>query len=783
MANGVGSGGDLSSLSMRDLFRMEAESQTAILAQGLLDLEKNTRSDESLESLMRASHSVKGAARIVGIDAVVAIAHELEDCFVAAQRREIQLTSEHIDLFLQAVDTIVKIAHLDDEHTRQWLRENKSLVDEMQQQLRDVLSGKSPQLDKQESAVTKAEAGKTKSASRKVKKSKASSANNAKATSEPEKPEFATASEISKAAAEERVIRINAERLTRIMGLSSEILVESGWLRPFTDSMVLLKRRHSEMSNLLDSVKESIEHAAVSETTRIQLVDAMKKLTDCRSMLSERLVDLDDYDRRNSNLSSKIYNEVVATRMRPFSDGIQALPRMARDVSRKLKKKVKLVFEGKNTPVDRDILENMKSPLMHLVRNSIDHGIETAKVRKANGKADEGVIKITASHVGGMLTIVVRDDGRGVELEKLRKKIISKKLATKEIAANLSETELLEFLFLPNFSTKSRVTEISGRGVGLDVVRNLVQEMHGSVSVVNNENHGLRFTLQLPLTLSVVTTLLVEIASEYYAFPLSRVDRLLSVTIDQVKTVEGRQYINVDDELVGLVPAYHVLELDSVSPQLDEYHVVIVSDRLSCYGIVVDRFVGQRELSVQALDSRLGKIQDISAAALAEDGHPVLIIDVDDLVRSIDSMTNTSPLGTLQPFSDVISAKVRKRILVIDDSLTVREIERKLLESYGYRVDVAVDGMDGWNAVRRTKYDLVITDVDMPRMDGIELVNSMKDDHQLRKLPIMIVSYKDRHEDRQRGLEAGADYYLTKGSFHDETLVEAVVDLIGEASE
>ena len=768
MASGIGPGGDLAGLSMRDLFRMEAESQTAILAQGLIDLEKNTRSDESLESLMRASHSVKGAARIVGIDAVVTIAHELEDCFVAAQRREIKLTSSHIDMLLQAVDTIVKIAHLDDEQTRQWINENQNLVDEIKSQLRSILTGE-----------VLAQTKKSKKAKKPVKAKKLVVG---EAKSLPSEVVISHVA-LNAATTDERVIRINADRLTRIMGLSSEIMVESGWLRPFTDSMVLLKRRHSEMSNLLDSVKESIEQTSVSETTRIQLVDAMKKLTDCRSMLSERLVDLDDYDRRNSNLSSKIYNEVVATRMRPFSDGVQGLPRTVRDVARKLKKKVKLEIAGKNTPVDRDILENMKAPLMHLVRNAIDHGIETAKIRKAQGKSEEGFIKITASHVGGMLTIIVEDDGRGVDLEKLKKKIISRKLASEEIVTSLSETELLEFLFLPNFSTKTRVTEISGRGVGLDVVRNLVQEMHGSVSVVNNVNNGLRFTLQLPLTLSVVTTLLVEISGEHYAFPLSRVDRLMSVAPEHINTVEGRQYIKVDDELVGLIPAYHVLELDAVAQQLDEYHVVMVSDRLSRYGIVVDRFIGQRELSVQTLDPRLGKVQDISAAALSEDGQPVLIIDVDDLVRSIDSITNDGPVGSMKPFANVMSHKIRKRVLVVDDSLTVREIERKLLESYGYRVDVAVDGMDGWNAVRRTKYQLVITDVDMPRMDGIELVNSMKEDHHLRKLPIMIVSYKDRHEDRQRGLEAGADYYLTKGSFHDETLIEAVVDLIGEASE
>lgn len=772
VGNGSGSISDLSSLSMHDLFRMEAESQTAILAQGLLDLEKDTDSDEKLETLMRASHSVKGAARIVGIDAVVAIAHELEDCFVAAQRRKIHLTSSHIDLFLKAVDTIVKIAHHDESETKQWLSKNQDDISKLKQQLSSVLSGDfSVVADDEVSAAAKdvEESIPSKKSKPRTKKAEIGedSSSKTKVTDGPD----------------ERIIRINADRLTRIMGLSSEILVESGRLRPLTDSMVLLKRRHVELSNLLESIKESVDQTPVSERTRTQLLDAQRKLTDCRALLSERLVELDDYDRRNSNLSSKIYNEVIASRMRPFSDGTQGLQRMARDISRKLKKKVQLVIEGKDTPVDRDILEKVKAPLTHLVRNAIDHGIETPRIRKSNKKSEEGTIQLSATHVGGMLTIVVEDDGQGVELETLRKKIVSRKLAAKEIVGNLSEPELLEFLFLPDFSTKAKVTEISGRGVGLDVVRNLVQEMNGKVTVVNDEGKGLRFSLQLPLTLSVISTLMVEIAGEPYAFPLSRVDRLLSVSPEQVKMVEGRQYITDDDELVGLIPASHVLELQAPAMQYEEFHVVVVSDRLSRYGIVVDRFVGQRELSVQSLDPRLGKVQDISAASLTEDGIPVLVIDVDDLVRSIDAMASGGPIGTLKPYTDVLSHKVRKRILVIDDSLTVREIERQLLESFGYRVDIAVDGMDGWNAVRRTRYQLVVTDVDMPRMDGIELVNSMKQDNQLRSLPIMIVSYKDRPEDRQRGLEAGADYYLTKGSFHDETLIEAVVDLIGEASE
>ncbi|MGD8572021.1 MAG: hybrid sensor histidine kinase/response regulator [Gammaproteobacteria bacterium] len=772
MSNGSGSGTDYSSLSMHDLFRMEAENQTAILAQGLLDLEKDAMSSDKLETLMRASHSVKGAARIVGIDAVVGLAHELEDCFVAAQRRELQLTSDHIDLFLQVVDTIVQIAHLDEAQTQQWLDANQQQIDHLKNRLNAILSvavantvEPTPDAIQNHESLPPAPAPGFAPGSVEFQSSAEQGANG------------------QSRAAGERVIRISADRLTRIMGLSSEILVESGWLRPFTDSMVLLKKRHAEMSNVLEALKESVSSNAVSERVRTQLLDLQRKLTDCRTLLSERLVELDDYDRRNSNLSSNMYNEVVASRMRPLADGIPGMRRMVRDMARDLNKKVNLQIEGEDTLVDRDILEKAKAPLTHLLRNAIDHGIETPRIRKNKNKHEEGLIRLSASHIGGMLTIIVEDDGQGIDLNKLKKKVISRGLTTREIAANLSETELLEFLFLPDFSTKTKVTEFSGRGVGLDVVRSLVQEMRGKVNVFNNSGYGLKFVLQLPLTLSVITTLLVDIAGEPYAFPLSRVDHLLTVPPDQVKTVEGRQYISMDGDLVGLVPASHVLELEPASIRYDEFHVVVIGDQFNRYGVVVDRFIGQRELSVQSLDSRLGKVQDISAASLTEDGIPVLVIDVDDLVRSIDAVASGGPISALKPYTDVLSQKLRKRILVVDDSLTVREIERKLLESHGYRVDVAVDGMDGWNAVRRVKYDLVVTDVDMPRLDGIELVRYIKSDSHLSSLPIMIVSYKDRQEDRQRGLDAGADYYLAKGSFHDETLVEAVEDLVGDASE
>ena len=339
--------------------------------------------------------------------------------------------------------------------------------------------------------------------------------------------------------------------------------------------------------------------------------------------------------------------------------------------------------------------------------------------------------------------------------------------------------ELLEFLFLPGFSTKDEVTEISGRGVGLDVVQSMVKTVGGGVRVATQLGRQTVFTLQLPITMSVIRALLVEIAGEPYAFPLMRIDQILFCRHADIRTVEGRQYFQRDGDSIGLVMASHILDLGESTPP-DPMPVVVLSDRGQRFGMIVDAFLGERDLEVRPLDPRLGRVPDINSGSILENGDPVLIVDVEDLVRSIDNVLMGRRLSRIEFERLAERALQRKRILVVDDSITVRELERQLLQSRGFAVDVAVDGMDGWNAFRGGRYDLVVSDVDMPRMDGIELVSLIKADPARTDVPVVIVSYKDREEDRLRGLEAGANRYLTKSSFHDETFLHTIIDLIGE---
>jgi two-component system, chemotaxis family, sensor histidine kinase and response regulator WspE len=758
---------DLGELSMLDLFRMEADAQVEVLTSGLLALERDATAADQLELCMRAAHSLKGAARIVGLDAGVQLAHAMEDGFVAAQQGRVTLGQQQIDRLLGATDLLMKIAHASEQELAHWTVDAPELtacIAELHQLAVAVSTGQPPPRVEVPPAPAQ------------------------EPIPAPSPAPPATAPAVSQPAAataplrdnSDRILRVTAENLNRLLGLAGESLVESRWVKPFAESLLRLKRSQQELSTTLDGLRRTLSATSPDDPAQIALASAIRTAQKCQHALADRLAEIEVFDRRSLNLAHRLYDSALACRMRPFGDGLHSFPRMVRDVANGLGKHVRLELTGEMTQVDRDVLVMLDAPLGHLLRNAVDHGIESPEERRAAGKPAEGVIRVHARHSKGALLVSIADDGGGIDVEKIRQAVVERRLLSRDAADKLTEAEIFEFLFLPGFTMKTTVTEVSGRGVGLDVVRDMVRQVHGIVRVSSAAGKGTEFLLQLPVTLSVVRGLLVEIDGEPYAFPLASIVRTLRLPSTKIAQLEGRQHFELDGRRIGLVNAHQVLGLGEPAPAGDEVTVIVLGDLVQMYGLVVDRFLGERELVIHHLDPQLGKIKDIAAGSLMENGSPVLIIDPDDLIRSTDRLVSD---GRLSKVTRITAAdqKKRKRILVVDDSLTVRELERKLLGKRGYDVEVAVDGMDGWNAARVGDFDLVVTDVDMPRMDGIELVKLINSDARLKTRPVMVVSYKDREEDRRRGLEAGAAYYLTKGSFQDQTFVQAVIDLIGEA--
>jgi len=765
---------DLSGFSMLELFRLEAESQTAVLSAGVLAIEELERSPSTVESLMRAAHSLKGAARIVGLDPAVGVAHALEDVFVATGKGQFRVRPEHADLLLAAIDFLAAIARADDA-----LRPESpwpAQADDLVARIAAILAGSPPPAPA--AAATPDEpqtAGPPPPAS--------TPASPPTPADEPSFPAAPAEPAASRPAAEQadRIVRVSADSLTRLVGLAGEALVETRQLRPFVDALLQLRSADVELCDRLAAFEERLKTADVPLPAAVaaMLTGIRDRADGSLARLSDHVEDFEGFARRNEDLSNRLHHEVIVSRMRPLADGIRGFPRLVRDLARTLGKQIRWEVRGEQTGVDRDILDKLEAPLSHLVRNAVDHGLELSADREAAGKPATGTVRLEARHRAGMLQITLTDDGRGIDVGQLRDRAVSRGLVEQAVADRLSELELLEFLFLPGFSTKDRVTEISGRGVGLDVVQSMVKAVGGSVRVATQPGRSTVFTLQLPITMSVIRALLVEVAGEPYAFPLTRIDQILFCSHSEIRTVEGRQYFDRDGASIGLVMASQILDAAAADPA-DPMPVVVISDRGQQFGMIVDAFLGERDLEVRPLDPRLGKVPDINSASLLENGSPVLIVDVEDLVRSIDNVLAGRRLSRVEFEKLAEQARQRKRILVVDDSITVRELERQLLQARGYTVDVAVDGMDGWNAIRSGSYDLVVTDVDMPRMDGIGLVALLKADPARKEIPVVIVSYKDREEDRLRGLDAGANRYLTKSSFHDATFIDTIIDLIGE---
>lgn len=806
----------LGGFSMFDLYKAEAEQHGRALSDGLVALESAT--DPALvEPLMRAAHSIKGAARIVGFEQVVTLAHAMEDCLVRLQRAQEPIVPARVDQLLKGTDLLVQSAQVAEADVPAWNAAHAGAIAELATQLQqpaapiagaprsaaDIL-GAAPRGPASSAApapasapapaptsasapapafappATDAPAPPSAStptappidpASAKAKAITAASTSGTNSSASAKMSSTATSSSTKPAAGESSVM-VRSRNLDRLMRLSGEGMVEARRLDAMQARLRAIRTRERALEDLFDRRRQrqdvsdlDLEQAHAAIRGEVALLEA----------------DLQAHLRRTEELSTTLHHEAIDCRMRPFGDACLTIPRTVRDLARSLDKDAAARLEGQSVSVDRDILRKLEAPLTHLVRNALDHGIESRAERTASGKRAQATVRVTAVHQAGMLVVEVADDGRGIDLARLRTKIVERNLSTTELVARMSDRELTDFLFLPGFSTAKAVTDLSGRGVGLDVVQTTVHEVGGSVEVQTELGRGTTFRMRLPVTLSVLRAAIVSIAGEPYAMPLARMERIDRLDHHTLEHVEGRLAARVNGEIIGLVRGDELLGVpgDAESGALA---VVSLRTRQRTLGVIVDGFLGEEDVVVQPLDERLGTVPHVSSASVRQSGELVLILDADAMAIDAARRLDEGTLRGAAAGSEDARRRVH-RVLVVEDSLTVREVERQMLTRAGYQVDVAVDGLDGWNALQRERYDLVLSDVDMPRMNGLELVRRIRADRRLSHLPIVMVSYKDREEDRLAGLEAGATAYLTKGAFHDRTLLDTVADLIAASAD
>jgi len=769
--------------SLLPLFQMEAESQCVTLSEGVMALEAEPKNQDVLDRLMRAAHALKGAAAVVGLDAAVQLAHAMEDCFTAAMKDAIVCEAHTIDMLLQATDTLSSISTLDMAGFAVWQAERQKDALALAEKLHDISVGKVSEeteipidnaldIGSQTGSVTSPETTPKNPRQKLARPAEDTSASQNKSAVEAELAQVAQPEK----SMQESSVRLSSQRLDTLVGLSGEVQLMVQDIAPVQENFIDLQRDMAAISLQLQGLRNQCQQLPQLKRSVLALEQRFKQ---CRQHFGENLDVLYAVERKTSSISQRLSFEVLDSRMQKFGDASASLRRLVWDTARGLGKSVRLDIVGEDCDVDRDIMEKIQAPIQHILRNAVDHGVEMPEQRRQTGKHEEAVIRMQACHLGGMLHIRIEDDGQGIDLNQLRQSILDKGLSKPEMVEKMRTQELLDFLLLPQFSMKKEVSHISGRGVGLDLVANTIRSLRGQLKIRTKFGKGSDFDIHLPLSLSIVRCLLVAIHGETYGIHLTRISSVEALHSEDIHYAESRPYMHWRQIHVGLISASQVLGWPQ-KPMQDVSQVIVFAWKNKYYGLMVDAIVGESAIIEKKLDARLGKIKNISTGAVDTHGQPLLVLDMDDVLLSIQTLIETGQLEGLRP-AELSKHEMKKSILIVEDSITVREAERRMLENRGYQVRTAVDGMDGWNALRAESVDLVISDIDMPRMNGLELLRLIRSEYAVPDIPVMIVSYKDRQEDRLAGMQAGANYYLTKSSFHDNTMLQGVLDLIGEA--
>jgi chemotaxis protein histidine kinase CheA len=550
-----------------------------------------------------------------------------------------------------------------------------------------------------------------------------------------------------------------------------------------TSATVAQAKRLSKLSKEVQKGLSSLSEAIKKEGSP-QGGEVAKGLSQCDAQvqkLREHALKFYDQVSKEAFHLDPVIDELQAKmkeiKMLPLSTIFDGFSRMVRDIASQQGKEVNLVISGEETELDKRVMEGIKNSLIHILRNCIDHGIEEPDVRVALGKERHGTIRVSAFHEADNVVITVEDDGRGMDVDQIKETALRKRLFSRLDLERMAEKEILNIVFLNGYSTSPVVTDVSGRGMGLDIVRRDITQLKGRVILAAQKERGTKFTLVLPLTIAVIQVLLVEAEKMLFALPMLSITESVKVKMDEVSTIEGRMAITLRDQTVPLVRLKEVLGLPlSTNEEVkgkDQMPVVIATSFDRRVGFIVDRIVGEQEVFIKNLGKHLGKVKNVSGAIILASGEVVVVLDVTDLIAH-----SALRLPAVARHAPAEKYKER-RILVVEDAFSTRELEKSILENHGYLVDTAVDGLDALERVAGNAYDLVVSDIEMPRMDGFELCRALKTQKGAKDIPFVMVTGLQKEEDKRRGMELGADAYLVKSGFEQSNLLDTIERLVG----
>ncbi len=760
----------------------EAKDHVIGLSQGILELEKNPSQADTLKQIFRIAHTLKGSSKMFGLTEMSELAHLLEDALEAFSEKRVAPSKSLFNLFLQSVDLLTDLSDTAAKG-EPFQGDLKSLFKSLENVAKGQLDDLSPVEKKpeKETLLIKPQDEShddiikydpepiSPSSVQKIERIE----EEPKALSSPETTEVAKKSgETSNSRLKENeTIRIPAKKLDVAIKLMGEVLSNQGQMRqdleildeletPNKKQKAIISKLQSHSNGLDPQFKADV--LAILREYRSKTRSFMERARDNLSVQGLLTDDLRDY--------------VLRMRMLPISTVFDSFPRLVRDISQSLNKEVELVLKGGETELDNKIIEQIGPSLVHLIRNSLDHGIESPEERTRVGKSVKGTIMIEARYEGGNVVVEIEDDGRGIQVEKIKEKAIKQKIMDKDTLLSISRSEIVDLIFTPNFSTSSFITDVSGRGVGMDVVKeNIVERFNGSIAIETSEGKGTRFVVKLPLTLAIVRALVFSgFSGLRLAVPVTSIDEIIRLPQEQILEVVNKRAVRLREQLIPIYYLENFIGLPEVEASGSSEPVVLIlsmgNDKL---GLMIESIITEEDLETKLLPAHLQGVDFIAGAAAIGRDEVISLIHVPTLFELRKEIKYGKTSGKTDDES-----KKDLHILVVDDSPSTREIEKSILESYGYRVDVASDGMEGLEKAKNFPYNLVVTDIEMPKLDGFSLTEALRKEEKHFFTPIIIVSSRDREEDKKKGMQVGADAYIIKGDFEQSNLLSTIKSLI-----
>ena len=718
-----------------------------ILNKGLLELEKSY--DESiLDNLFRSAHSLKGTSRMMKVLPVAQLSHNLEDIFDILKKNKEAVSSDIIDKLLSAVDTI-------------------SII------LKEISNGKTANIPKDiintlenivQSSTKKSDINKAQPVHIVNTKAEINISDNKKTVQS--KTKGASAPYTSE------TIRIHVNKLDEIVKLMDGIV----------STHSRLKQRLSDIQTIEYQYKlflKQISKKWINENSNIttdSFSHVFPKAMDIQNKLKEMRTEISEDVNIQELLTSEFQERSLSMRMLPLSTLFDALLLTVRDIAKQFEKKIDFIVQGGHTELDKKIIERIEAPLIHMIRNSIDHGIELPEDRKKKGKKITGSIHLSAMYESSNVIIRIKDDGCGIQLKKIKEKALKKKIVSESNLKLMNENQILNIIFLPGFSTSDIVTDISGRGVGLDVVNQAITKtLKGNIQVINNSKEGCTFEMRLPLTMAMMHLLTVKTQNSIFAIPSGNVDEIVRIQSSEIIKVAYKDAIQVRDALIPIIHLKNVLRMklkdSAISSKSYNLIIVIVKSGGEKLGIIIDELLDEEVLVIKPLPDHLKNNQWVSGVVISGKNEIINVLHVPKLLEEASNLS-----------AEIIKVdhaeEKSHHILVVDDSVSTREIEKSILESYGYKVSIASDGSQAYDMAMNNFFDLIITDVEMPKMNGFELTKNLRKTEQYIETPIILVTSLDHPEDKKQGIKSGANAYIIKGDFDQSNLIDVIENLI-----